>query len=153
MTDQPAYDIEVSRLVDAPRHRVFQAFVDAGAFSQWYGPPGFPVPRETVEIEPRAGGRHRFVMVGAADSSMRTTFDGAFTDFIPDRLLASSGTWSGIPGQDAGWQSNLRVELQDEDGKTRLQLREGPHPEGTIDLGRQAWEMMLPKLEALVTDS
>ncbi|HET9347372.1 MAG TPA: SRPBCC domain-containing protein [Candidatus Limnocylindrales bacterium] len=151
MTDQPAYDVEVSRLVDGPRDRVFHAFVDAVEFSQWYGPPGFPVPFDTVEIEPRTGGRHRFAMVGAADPSMRTTFDGRFTELIPDQILASSGTWSGIPGPDAGWVSNLRVELHDEDGKTRLLLREGPHPTGTIDLGRQAWELMLPRLEALVS--
>jgi hypothetical protein len=29
-------------------------------------------------------------------------------------------------------------------------VREGPHPPGTADLGRQAWEMMLPKLESLL---
>jgi hypothetical protein len=27
----------------------------------------------------------------------------------------------------------------------------GPHPPGTADLGRQAWEMMLPKLESLLS--
>jgi hypothetical protein len=31
------------------------------------------------------------------------------------------------------------------------QVREGPHPPGTADLGRQAWEMMLPKLESLLS--
>ena len=66
MTDQPAYDIEASHVFDASRQRVFRAFVDAGAFSRWYGPPGFPVPLETVEIEPQPGGRHRFAMVAAA---------------------------------------------------------------------------------------
>ena len=151
MTDQPDYDIEASRLIDASPARVFRAFVDAGEFSQWYGPPGFPVPPDTVHIEPRAGGSHRFAMVGPGDPPMRTAYDGRFTELVPDRLLATSGTWSGIPGQDAGWPSNLRVELSDEAGKTRLLLREGPHPEGTIDLGRQSWEMMLLKLEALVS--
>ena len=151
MTDQPEYDIEASRLIDAAPARVFRAFVDPNEFSQWYGPPGFPVPPDTVEIEPRSGGSHRFAMVGPGDPPMRTAYDGWFTELVPDRLLASSGTWSGIPGQDAGWPSNLRVELSDEDGKTRLLLREGPHPAGTIDLGRQSWEMMLPKLEAVVS--
>src|SRR5262245_62165562 len=150
MTDQPVYDIEASRLIDAPPERVFRAFIDANEFSQWYGPPGFPVPPDTVEIEARPGGLHRFAMVGAFDPPMRTAYDGHFTQLVPGRLLASSGTWSGIPGQDAGWPGNLRVELENEDGKTRLLLREGPHPPGTIDLGRQSWEQMLPKLEAVV---
>jgi uncharacterized protein YndB with AHSA1/START domain len=149
MTDHPAYDIEASRLIDAPPERVFRAFLDANEFAQWYGPTGFPVPLDSVEIEPTPGGSHRFAMVATADPSMRTAYDGRFTELVPGRLLASSGTWSGIPGQD-GWQSNLRVELSHEDGKTRLLLREGPHPPGTLDMGRQSWEMMLPKLEALV---
>jgi hypothetical protein len=29
-------------------------------------------------------------------------------------------------------------------------VREGPHPEGTADLGRQAWQMMFAKLETLL---
>jgi uncharacterized protein YndB with AHSA1/START domain len=149
MTSQPEYDIEATRLIDAPPERVFQAFVDANEFAQWYGPPGFPVPLDSVEIEPQPGGAHRFAMVGAADPSMRTAYDGRFTELVPGRLLTSTGAWSGIPGQES-WPGNLQVELSAEDGQTRLLLREGPHPPGTIDLGRQSWEMMLPKLEALV---
>jgi hypothetical protein len=30
------------------------------------------------------------------------------------------------------------VEFHDQDGKTPLVVREGPHPPGTADLGRQA---------------
>ena len=150
MSDLPDYDIEASRLIDAPRERIFRAFVDPGDFSGWYGPPGFPVPLDTVEIEPRPGGLHRFAMVGAGDPPMRTAYDGRFTELVADRLVVSRGTWRGIPDQDAGWPSSLRVELSDADGKTRLLLREGPHPPGMVDLGRQSWEMMLPKLEALV---
>jgi hypothetical protein len=39
----------------------------------------------------------------------------------------------------------------DDDGRTRLVVREGLHPPGTADLGRQAWEMMLPKLDSLLS--
>ena len=151
MTDQPVYDVEATHVFDAPRQRVFRAFVDAGEFSRWYGPPGFPVPLDTVEIEPRPGGRHQFAMVADADPAMRMAFDGRFAELVPDELLVSRGTWSGIPGQDAGWPSNLRVELQEEDGKTRVRLLEGPHPPGTADLGRQSWAQMFPKLESIVS--
>lgn len=150
MTEKPHYDIELTRVFDAPRERVYQAFTDPDEFAQWYGPVGFPARRDTVELDARVGGSQRFVMVGEADPSTRTGFNGRFTEVVANQLLASSGSWDGIPGQDDPWPSHLRVEFHDADGKTRLVLREGPHPAGMADMGRQAWEMMFAKLDTLV---
>jgi uncharacterized protein YndB with AHSA1/START domain len=131
---------------------VYEAFTDPDQFARWYGPLGFPVTRDTVELDARVGGRQRFVMVSDADPAMRTAFDGQFTEVAENVRLASSGTWDGIPGQAAPWPSNLRVDLHHADGKTRVVLREGPQPAGTADLGRQAWEMMFAKLESVLRD-
>jgi uncharacterized protein YndB with AHSA1/START domain len=150
MTSQPQYDIELSHDFDSRPARVYRAFADPDEFVQWYGPPGFPVRRETVEIDARVGGPHRFAMVSEADPAMRTGFDGRFTEVIDNQLLASSGSWDGIPGQPEPWPSNLRVEFHDNDGATRLVLLEGPHPAGSADLGRQSWEIMFAKLDALL---
>jgi uncharacterized protein YndB with AHSA1/START domain len=150
LTETPDYDVEVTRVFDVPPERVYRAFTDGDEFPRWYGPPGFPVDPESVELDARVGGRQRFVMVGEADPSMRTAFDGRFVEVVENALLSSRGAWDGIPGQAVPWPSNLRVEFHDEDGKTRLVVREGPHPPGTADLGRQAWEMMFPKLESLL---
>jgi uncharacterized protein YndB with AHSA1/START domain len=143
------YDIEVTRVLSAPRGRVYQALIDPDQFVQWYGPDGFSVERDTVELDVRVGGRQRFAMV-AEDPSMRTGFDGHFTEVAENSLLASEGAWDGIPGHSEDWPSGLRVEFHDDGGKTRLAVKEGPHPPGTADLGRQAWETMFPKLESLV---
>jgi uncharacterized protein YndB with AHSA1/START domain len=151
MTETPPYDIEIIRVLDAPPERVYEAFTDPDQFAEWYGPVGFPVHRDTVELDARVGGRQRFAMVSDADPSMRTGFDGRFIEVVQNVLLSSRGAWDGIPGQAGSWQSNLQVEFHDYNGKTRLVLREGPHPPGTADLGRQAWEMMLPKLESLLS--
>jgi uncharacterized protein YndB with AHSA1/START domain len=151
VTEPPAYDIEITRVVDASPERVYRAFSDPDQFAEWYGPPGFPVDRETVELDARVGGQQRFTMVSDADPSMQSGFDGRFVEVVPNELLASTGAWEGVPGQAEPWPSNLRVELQEQDGKTRLVVREGPHPPGTADMGRQAWEMMLPKLESLLS--
>jgi uncharacterized protein YndB with AHSA1/START domain len=151
MTETQPYDVEITRVFDAPAERVYEAFTDPDQFAAWYGSVGFPVDRDTVELDPRVGGQQRFEMVSDADPSMRTRVDGRFNEVVEDVLLSSSGEWQGIPGQDRGWPSNLRVELADEDGKIRLVVREGPHPPGTADMGRQAWEMMLPKLESLLS--
>jgi uncharacterized protein YndB with AHSA1/START domain len=152
MTETPAYDIEIVRDLDAPPERVYQAFTDPDQFAEWYGPVGFPVRRDTVELDARVGGRQRFAMVSDSDPSMRTGFDGRFVEVVENELLSTRGAWDGIPGQAGVWESNLRVEFHENDGKTRLVVREGPHPSGTADMGRQAWEMMLPKLESLLSD-
>lgn len=153
MTDTPRYDIEITRDFHAPPERVYQAFTDPDQFAAWYGPVGFPVHRDTVELDARVGGRQRFAMVSDADPSIRTGFDGRFVEVLPSVVLSSRGAWDGIPGQVGAWPSNLRVEFHDADGGTRLVVREGPHPPGTADLGRQAWEMMLPKLESVLSGS
>jgi uncharacterized protein YndB with AHSA1/START domain len=150
MTGASEYDIEVTQVLSAPPDRIYQAFVDPSQFVQWYGPQGFPVDPSSVEFDARVGGHQRFEMVSEVDPSMRTGFDGRFTEVVENSLLASRGKWNGIPGQSDPWPSGLRIEFHDDAGETRLVLREGPHPPGTADMGRQAWEVMLPKLEALV---
>jgi uncharacterized protein YndB with AHSA1/START domain len=150
MADESPYDIELTHVLNAPPNRVYRAFTVPDEFAQWYGPVGFPARRDTVQIDPRVGGVQRFAMVSEADPSMRTAFDGRFTEVVDNQLLVSSGSWDGIPGQKDPWESHLRVEFYDEEGKTRVVLREGPHPAGTADLGRQAWEMMFAKLDTLL---
>ena len=111
MTDTEPYDIDLSRVIDAPPDRVYEAFTDPDQFATWYGPIGFPVERASVELDPRVGGRKRFAMVGEADPSMRTAFDGPFVEVIENELLSTSGAWAGVPGRRAagrrtcGWSS------------------------------------------------
>src|SRR5918992_5777032 len=50
MTEKPPYDIEITRVLDAPRERVYEAFTDPATFAEWYGPVGFPVRRDSVEL-------------------------------------------------------------------------------------------------------
>ena len=150
MADTSPYDIELTRVFEVPRESLYKAFTDPDQFARWYGPVGFPVPQETIDLDARVGGPQRFTMVGEADPSMQTTFDGSFTEVVTNQLLASTGTWHGIPGQESGWTSNLRVEFEDQGDKTRVVVREGPHPQGTADLGRQAWEMMFDKIDKLL---
>jgi uncharacterized protein YndB with AHSA1/START domain len=38
MTDPPQYEIEITRVLDAPPERVYRAFTDPEQFAQWYGP-------------------------------------------------------------------------------------------------------------------
>jgi uncharacterized protein YndB with AHSA1/START domain len=51
-----------SRLIDAPRERVYRAFAQPEHLAQWWGPDGFSSTFETFEW--RVGGTWRFVMHG-----------------------------------------------------------------------------------------
>jgi uncharacterized protein YndB with AHSA1/START domain len=55
-------EIVLSRVIAAPRSRVFQAFTDPSQITRWFGPEGFTA--ETLEIDIREGGRWRFVYTG-----------------------------------------------------------------------------------------
>ena len=54
-------EIVLSRVIAAPRNLVFKAWTDPQHLPHWFGPAGFKV--ETQEIDIRAGGRWRFVFV------------------------------------------------------------------------------------------
>jgi uncharacterized protein YndB with AHSA1/START domain len=55
-------EIVLSRVIAAPRERVFQAWTDPKQISQWFAPEGFKV--ESLECDIRAGGRWRFIYTG-----------------------------------------------------------------------------------------
>lgn len=51
-----------SRLIDAPRERVFRAFSDPAHLARWWGPKGFSNTFQVFDFEP--GGRWQFIMHG-----------------------------------------------------------------------------------------
>jgi uncharacterized protein YndB with AHSA1/START domain len=55
-------EIVLSRVIAAPRERVFHAWTDPKQIAQWFGPDGFKV--ESLECDIRTGGRWRFVYTG-----------------------------------------------------------------------------------------
>ncbi len=55
-------DIVITRLIDAPRELVFEAFKDPLHISQWWGPNGFTT--TTYEMDVRPGGQWLFTMHG-----------------------------------------------------------------------------------------
>lgn len=55
-------EIVITRVVDAPRERVFEAFTTPEQVSQWWGPNGFTT--TTHEMDARPGGIWRFIMHG-----------------------------------------------------------------------------------------
>ncbi|MBR0828702.1 SRPBCC family protein [Bradyrhizobium manausense] len=54
-------EVVLSRVIDAPRDLVFEAWTDPKHLPHWFGPAGFKI--ETKEIDVRVGGCWRFDMI------------------------------------------------------------------------------------------
>ena len=70
-----ARSIIVSRMIDAPREIVFEAWTDPEHLAQWWGPTGFTTTTHVFDM--RSGGVWRFVMHGpdGRDYQNHVTFD------------------------------------------------------------------------------
>jgi uncharacterized protein YndB with AHSA1/START domain len=141
--------IEITRIFDAPREVVYRAFTDPDQLAQWFGPVGCWVPRESVDVDARVGGHLRFVMTAPDVSS---PVDATFTEVAENELLVAAMEASGIPGVAGSIRVELRLEFHDEgDGKTRLELRQGPFATGQLGSDtRSGWESSFTKLDALL---
>ena len=105
-----------SRVVDAPRERVFRAFSDPVRLARWWGPKGFS--STFSEFDFRPGGAWQFVMHGpdGRDYQNRITFDEIRP---PERLRYQHG------GADDLEPVQFRTTVTFEDlgrGRTRLTL-------------------------------
>jgi len=150
MTDQAANkELVITRIFDAPRELVYRAFTDPDQLAQWFGPVGYSVPRDTVEIDARVGGHQRFVMVSDQNPDDRSAVNARFVEVVENELLVGKETWEGVPELPAA-EMYMRLEFHDEGGKTRLVLRQGPYTEEIEGMAREGWSSSFTKLDRLL---
>ena len=89
MAETPPLDREftITRVFDAPRELVWQAWTDPEHMSRWFGPHGFTTPVATVTMDVRPGGTFEFTMVSDDDGN-EIPSGGTFLEVVePERLV------------------------------------------------------------------
>ena len=82
-------EIVISRLIDAPQTRVFEAWTDPEQVVQWWGPRGFTT-TTTHKMEVKPGGVWRFVMHGPDGRDYQNTI--TYLEIVPpERLVYRHG--------------------------------------------------------------
>ena len=115
LSDLP--DLAFTRMLDAPRDLVFQAWTDARHVAAWWGPTGFSNP--VCEVDPRRGGR--FAVHMQAPNGTIYPGGGVFLEIAaPERLIFTS-TLEGRSGQILLEAVNS-VTFEDFGRRTRLHL-------------------------------
>jgi uncharacterized protein YndB with AHSA1/START domain len=149
MTERPATEeLVITRVFDAPRELVYRAFTDPDQLAQWFGPVGYSVPRESVDMEVRVGGHQRFVMVNDDDPEQSSPVNATFVEVVENELLVGSEEWTMPDGRRA--RMTARFEFHEEGDKTRLVLRQGPYTTEIEGQARVGWESSFTKLDKLL---
>lgn len=108
-------EIVISRVIDAPRELVFEAFTEVRHLSRWWGPEGFTTTTQSFEF--RVGGEWNFVMHGP-DGTDYTEWI-IWTEIIPpERIAMLHGASRDDPN---AFESVLTFEFNN--AATRIEMR------------------------------
>jgi uncharacterized protein YndB with AHSA1/START domain len=135
----------ITRIFDAPRDLVFQAWTDPDQVAQWYGPDGFDTPRETITIDLRVGGRWELGMVQQKSGAVFPV-SYEIIELDPPRLLVLKS--EPMPAVGIHEPTVTRIELHDHGDKTRMSLSDGPYTDSTH--AEAGWNGAFAKLDALL---
>lgn len=151
MTSEPSptsrQEVRVTRLLQAPRELVFKAWLDADQVAAWWAPNDYEIPRETVEIEPYAGGRIHFSMVNRRSGTIYLVRFEIVEISEPQLLLLASDPMPEI-GLHHPMITRALFEAKGED--TLLTVTQTPHAEETQEGATAGWTESLGKLEQLL---
>jgi uncharacterized protein YndB with AHSA1/START domain len=87
-------EIVISRVIDAPRELVFEAFTEIRHLSRWWGPEGFTTTTRSFEF--RVGGEWNFVLHGPDGTDYPEWI--AWTEIVPpERIALLHGEFRGDP--------------------------------------------------------
>ena len=87
-------EIVTERVFEAPRERVFQAYVDPELIPQWWGPRAGTTVVDKMDV--RVGGDWRFVTQHPEYGE--SAFRGTYRAVDPPAKLEQSFEWEGMPG-------------------------------------------------------
>jgi uncharacterized protein YndB with AHSA1/START domain len=124
MNEAPtAQEIRITRVFDAPRALVWQAWTDPEHLARWWGPRGRTTPVDSITLELRPGGTFRVGSVSDEHGDDMVT-TGTFREVVePERLVleeAAEDSWHD------GAVSEVRL-IELADGRTEMRFRATIH--------------------------
>lgn len=104
-------EIRLTRVFQAPRDLVYDAFSKPEILKRWFGPRGWTL--ETCEVDHRVGGGFRFVMRGPDGRLMGMR--GRYLELTPPAGSVHMESFDDFPGE-----SRVTAEFTEQDGRTTL---------------------------------
>ena len=108
-------DVNITRIIDAPRELVFRMWTDPAHMARWWGPQDFTNP--VCELDVRVGGAIRIHM-RAPDGAVHP-MSGTFVEIVPPERLVFTAVAEDAAGKPL-LEAHTAVTFEDHDGRTRL---------------------------------
>jgi len=138
--------LEVKRVINAPRDRVYAAWTDPAQLRQWFGPEN--VQTRNLVADARVGGKFQWDLTNPEGEEM--TVVGEYRELQSGRRVVFTWKWQ----DDEDWErheSIVTVEFSDCDGGTEVRLTHERLPsEESCDRHSEGWTSLLKKLEKFV---
>lgn len=144
-------ELVITRVFDAPRSRVFNAWTVQKDLAQWWGPKGFTNP--VCELDVRPGGGIRIDMTGP--DGVVYPMKGAFHEIAPaERLVVTTSAFEDEEGNPLLEVLNT-VTFAEHNRKTKLTLqavvvKSAPEVEAALDGMEEGWSQSLDRLAEYV---
>ncbi len=150
---RPERNIVLTRIIDAPRELVFQAWTDPKQLARWWGPKGFTNP--VCEVDANPGGALRMVM--RAPDGAEYPMKGVFQEVVESERLVFTNIAIDAQGNHL-LEGLTTVTFAEHEGKTKLTLQTGavalvPHADRYLEGMEAGWTQSLERLEKLATNS
>jgi uncharacterized protein YndB with AHSA1/START domain len=146
MTTEQNFRLEIKRVLNAPRDRVYAAWTDPAQLKQWFGPEN--VRTRDLIADARVGGEFRWDLINLEGEKM--TIRGEFRELQPGQKIVFTWQWE----DDELWKNHtsvVTVELSDRDGGTELRLVHEQLPNEQMRDGHNTgWKSALDKLEKFI---
>src|SRR6202158_1581297 len=104
-------EIVLTRVFDAPRPLVWDAFTRPELLQRWFGPRGWSL--EVCEVDLRVGGGFRFVLRGPDGQAMGMR--GVYREIVPPERSVHMESYDDYPGE-----SQVTAVFVEQGGKTTL---------------------------------
>jgi uncharacterized protein YndB with AHSA1/START domain len=160
-------EILLTRVLDAPRTLVWNAWTDPTHFVHWFGPASVAV--RNCRIDARPGGIIRFAHEATDASGLKVDVEGVFEEVVAPQQLVILFGFVDAAGQPAthplvpDWPLHARlrtaVTFDERDGNTLLTIRQTVVPKEAAasagvrterGLAREGWAQTLDRLDTMI---
>ena len=141
--------LRVSRVIKAPRDKVYEAFTNPKLLAKWYHPG--PMTTTVHQWEPKVGATFHITM-HASEGEMKGdhTARGKFTEIVPGKKLSHTWAWESPDPVMGAKGSVVTVELKDAPGGTEVTFIHEMLPgKESVENHSKGWIGCLENLAAL----